>query len=178
MIWVDWCILLVVLISGLIGLFRGFTREILGLLTWALALWLAVALVGWADQALAPHIASLALRLAVAYALLFLSGLLLGGIVTALLTDAIRNSRYSSADRTLGAGVGLIRGGLLVAVFVLIAGLYGARSESWFRQSALLLRFEPLAQALQVLIPEDWLRRLQPRSLPTPTPAAPVPSTP
>ncbi|TXI08854.1 MAG: hypothetical protein E6Q76_06660 [Rhizobium sp.] len=41
MIWVDWCIVAVFLISILVGLLRGFAREILNVLTWVLAFGLA-----------------------------------------------------------------------------------------------------------------------------------------
>lgn len=162
MIWVDYCILTVIVVSILIGILRGFAREALGLATWLLAGLLAWLLAQPFDRYLEAHIGVAAVRHATAYGLLFLAGLLIGGVLTSLIVSMIKQSRFSPADRTLGGGFGLIRGVLLVSLFVLLAGMTPISQDAWWRQSMLLPRFEPLAQGLGSLMPRSWLAALQP----------------
>jgi membrane protein required for colicin V production len=130
--------------------------------TWVIAFWLAYAFAGPFTVWLTPHISVASVRTATAYAVLFLGGLLIGGILTSVVVHGLRNSAFSSADRTLGAGFGVVRGVVLVALFVLLAGMTPARQDPWWSQSVLLNKFEWLADGLRMLIPEPWLDQLRP----------------
>jgi membrane protein required for colicin V production len=160
--WLDYGIVAVVLLSILIGFVRGFTREFFGLGTWVLAILLAVAFGQHAAAALTPHIAHPLVRAGVAYGGLFLAGLLVGGVLTAVLVTHIRESRFSTADRTLGSGLGLIRGFLFVGLGVLLGSTVGFREEGWWQQSVLISPAQVIADGLDVLIPDAWLDPLRP----------------
>lgn len=160
--WADYGILAIVILSILIGVLRGFTRELFGVGTWILAILLAVVFGSKAAVALQEHIATPLVRMGAAYGGLFLAGLLIGGILTALLVSRIRQSRFSSADRTLGAGLGLIRGILVVGLIVLLARTVDVSEEAWWRESALIGPSMPIADALDTLIPDSWLDPLKP----------------
>ena len=162
MIWVDWCIVAVFLVSILIGLLRGFAREILNVLTWVLAFGLAWLLGGWVADLLHEQISSPEIRAVCAYALLFIAGLLTGAILTHLLTDWIRGSFLDGIDRTLGGAIGFIRALLIVCMFLVVAGTMGARQDRWWSQSTLVPHIEWLAEDLKLIIPERWLERLKP----------------
>jgi membrane protein required for colicin V production len=166
--WVDYCILALIVISMVIGAIRGFAREALGLATWVFAALLAWFFAKPLFLWLAPYISVPSVRQVTAYASLFLGGLLVGGVITALIADLVRDSRFSSADRTLGAGLGLLRGGLIVALLVLILGMTSLRQDPWWGQSLLIARFEVLAEGLRHLLPKSWLDTLQsaPESVP------------
>lgn len=161
MIWVDWCILAVMLISILLGVFRGFSREILNLLTWVLAFLLAWLLGSWVADLLHGLIAQAAVRSAVAHAGLFMAGLLIGSLMTHFLTDWVRNSVLNEMDRTLGGGFGFMRGLLIVSAFILVSGTMGASKDRWWQQSLLIPHMEWLADGLGYLTPESWLLKLK-----------------
>lgn len=162
MIWVDYCIIAVFLISVVIGVARGFVRETLGIATWVLAFWLALAFADEAAAALDQKISDPALRLAASYAVLFLGGLLVGAITTWFVCELVDNSSFRRMDRTLGGGFGLIRAALLAAAFVLVADTMGARQDAWWQQSTLVRHFEWLARGLQSIVPVGWLEKLRP----------------
>ena len=170
--WADYGILAIIVLSALIGLLRGFMREIFGLGTWVFAIILSVAFGREAMDLLQPHIATPLFRTGAAYGGLFLAGLLIGGIVTAVIVAQIRGSRFSSADRTLGGGLGLIRGVLLVGLVVLLARTNGLNQKHWWQQSMLVAPSEPIADGLGLLIPDSWLAPLKP------DPASPTESKP
>jgi membrane protein required for colicin V production len=162
MSWVDYCILFVFVASVLIGIWRGFTREILSLLTWIAAFVVAWLFSGVAATRLEAYIGDPALRDAAAAALVFFAALFVGAVLSNFLVVAVRDSRFSPADRTLGGGLGLIRGAIVVSLFVLIAGRMGADQRQWWRESALVAGFTPLARGFETVIPERWLSMLKP----------------
>ena len=162
MIWVDYCIIAVTLISLVTGILRGFTKEVLGIITWVAALLFTWLFSEYAIALLRIKITNPALSTAAGYAATFLLGLLIGAVVSSLVVEAIRNSRFSSADRTLGAGFGVIRAALLVALFIMVAGNMGARQDNWWKQSMIVPRMEWLADGLQMLVPMSWLEKIQP----------------
>ena len=168
--WADYGILAIVILSILIGVLRGFIRELFGIGTWVLAILLAVLFGAKLAVALQYDIATPLVRMGVSYGGLFLAGLLIGGILTALLVARVRQSRFSSADRTLGAGLGLIRGILLVGLVVLLARTVDVSEEAWWRESALIGPSMPVADALDTLIPDSWLEPLKPDPKPPSVP--------
>lgn len=166
MTWIDYCILFVFILSVLVGVWRGFTREVLSLATWIVAFIAAWLLSGVVAAGLESRLANPALREAAASAIVFLLALFIGAVVTHLIVVAVRDSRFSPADRTMGGGLGLVRAVIAVSLFVLIAGRMGAGENNWWRESALIDRFAPLARGAETVIPARWLELLKP-SLPT-----------
>jgi membrane protein required for colicin V production len=171
MIWVDWCLLGVLAASIVIGIFRGFVREVFGLATWIVAFVAALFLAEPASAALETHIATPSLRVVAGYALVFFAALLAGSIVTHLIAMAVRKSPLSGVDRTIGGGFGLVRGLLLALLFVWLAGKTPARQDPWWTQSLFVGRLEALAAGLGSLIPAGWGDGLKAAPADTSTPA-------
>lgn len=168
--WADFVILAVFAVSILIGLLRGFTREVLGLLGWVLAFWVAFTFTHAVSEWLAPHIATPSVRRAAAFGGLFLLVLLASSIATYFLGKFIREGALASADRTLGAGFGALRGLVLIAALIWAAGSTPAREDQWWQQSALIPHCEWMADALKAVVPERWIRGISPPSSPSPAP--------
>lgn len=173
--WADFAILTVVLVSVLIGAFRGLTRELLGVVGWVLAFWAAIAFVDPVSGWLADRIATPSVRRAVAFGGVFLATLLVASILTFVLSSSVRDSQYSGIDRTLGGGFGFLRGLLLVAALLLVAGSTSAKKDPWWQQSLFVPHLEWTADALRELLPERWIRALESPDSPTaePEPARP-----
>jgi membrane protein required for colicin V production len=167
MIWVDWFLLGALLVSILIGVLRGFTREILGLATWIAAIIAALVLAPFAAVQLESHIATPSLRVAAAYGLVFFLGLVLGGVITSIVSSLVRKSPLSGVDRTVGAGFGALRGMLLAVVLVWLAGLTPARQDPWWKESLFVGRLQWLAQGFEKLMPEAWQKTLNPAAVAT-----------
>lgn len=168
MIWADWFLLAALVISIVIGILRGFTREVLGLVTWivaiAAALWLAPSTVGWLE----PHVATPSLRIASSYALVFFGVLVLGAIVTTVVSMLVRKSPLSGVDRMVGGGFGLLRGVLVAVMLVWLVGMTPARQDPWWKESMFIPRLEWLAAGFNALMPDSW----QKYATPAPAPAA------
>ena len=108
----------IMLISGLLALMRGFTREVLALVTWGGAA--AAAYLAFQSEPLqllakqcieSDTVAKLAV-----VGIVFLVTLIAVSLITMKLADWILDSGIGALDRTLGFIFGLARGLLLVAV--------------------------------------------------------------
>ncbi len=171
--WADYLILAVFAVSILIGLMRGFTREALGILGWVLAFWIAFTFTHQTAEWLTPHIATPSVRRAAAFGGLFLGVLLLSSLLTFFVGKLVREGALAAADRTLGAGFGVLRALVVIAALLWAAGSTAARQDPWWNESALIPRCEWMADVLKAIVPERWIRVLESPSSATPSAAKP-----
>lgn len=153
--WLDIAILVIISLSAVISLFRGFVREALSLATWVLAFWVSIGFADKLDPMLDGMIASPTARLTVAFASLFLITLIVGALVNYLIGQLVQKTGMSGTDRVLGILFGIGRGVVLVAVLVLLGGLAQLSRESWWQESMLLVRFQDLAIWMRAFLPVD-----------------------
>lgn len=153
--WVDYTIVGIVGLSAVISLIRGFVREVLSLVVWVLSFWVAWTFFRDVAERLTPWISLPSARLAVAFALLFLITLIVGGILNFLIGKLVDSTGLSGTDRLLGVVFGLVRGAVLVAVLVFLAGLTPLPSDTWWQESQLIRHFQRLAFWLLSLLPPD-----------------------
>jgi membrane protein required for colicin V production len=177
MIWVDWCILGLGLLSVVLGILRGFFREVATLAVWVLAFVVAMQFGQALAVSLDSYISVPSVRIAAAYAILFLGVLIAGAIVTHFVVEMIRRSVISGTDRALGGLFGIARALVIGGLLALLAGKTVVREDAWWRQSLLIPVLETVAQGLESVIPPAWIERLAPKpgtapAEPTSAPAA------
>ena len=83
--WVDAIILGIVVISALMSLSRGFVKEALSLVTWVIAAIVAWMFGGSLAHHLSPYIDTPSIRVIAACAVLFVTTLIVGGLVNFIL---------------------------------------------------------------------------------------------
>jgi len=166
--WVDCGILILMGISIVMGIFRGFVRETLSLVTWGMAVWVAIAYHESAAQLWLTRIPMLGVRLLVAIVLLVLLVLIIGGVLGYLITRLIRFTGFGVTDRIVGILFGFVRGAVLVALAVMIVTPTPFSRDKLWKESALVPRFEPLSTWLKVQVmvfmpehPLDLLKKFQ-----------------
>jgi membrane protein required for colicin V production len=147
----DWIIIAVVVISCLIGLWRGFMREAISLATWIIGLWLAWTLSPSIEPMLGGLLSGPQVKVWVARLIILVLVVLVGNLVGFVVTRAVRYSPFGVADRMLGVLFGLLRGALLVGVGVILGELLELDGEPWWSKSTLLPYTEFLG---------DWVRAL------------------
>jgi len=155
MIWIDFVILGIVALSAVISLFRGFVKEAISLATWIVAFWVSLGYASAFSQILPAALEDGTLRIGIAFAVLFIITLIVGGVINVLAGQMVKRTGLSGTDRSLGVVFGLARGLLLVAVLVLLAALTAMPQEPWWQDSLLLGHFERLAIWLRDFLPED-----------------------
>ncbi len=152
---VDIIIVFVIVLSALFSLMRGFVKEAISLATWVIAIWVAATFAPKLSVMLSGSIDSEAVRQAVGFGVLFIATLIIGGLVNFLISQVVKKTGLSGADRIFGVVFGVLRGGLIIVVLVVIGGLTTLPSTQWWKSSTLLPWFENTAIVLQNYIPEN-----------------------
>lgn len=134
--WVDTIMLVVMVASVVIGLWRGFVFEVLALLGWVVGYVAAQ----WLAADLAPSLPlggpeSGALRFAAAFVLCFVLALVIWGLAAKLVRLLLHATPLSVPDRMLGAGFGALRGALLLLVLATVIMLTPAAQSVWWQDS-------------------------------------------
>ncbi len=145
MMWADIAILVIVAISVVISLLRGFIREVLSLVAWIVALWVALRFSDQVAPLLEGHVSVPSGRLALAFLALFLGTLFLVGVINFLISKLVESTGLTGTDRVLGMVFGTARGIAVAGVLVLGAGLTPLPQDPWWRESLLLPHLERLA---------------------------------
>lgn len=159
--WVDWCIVGVIGLSGLIGLIRGLIREVFSLVAWAAAIWVGLHYNREVAAYLETAIPLASVRLTVAFMILFVASLALTGFAGYLLNKLVQNTGLSGTDRFLGLFFGIARGVLVVAVLVLLAGATPLPEDPWWKTSHLIPPFQSFSLWLRDRIPSDYASRIK-----------------
>ncbi|MBE0438934.1 MAG: CvpA family protein [Gammaproteobacteria bacterium] len=155
MIWVDYLIIGIIVLSATISIVRGFIKEVLSLASWALSFWVALSFSPHLATLLTDYIATPSIRLFTAFFTLFLITLILGALVNHVISTLVEKTGLSGTDRALGVIFGLLRGGAIVVLLVLIAGATLMPNDSWWQNSLLIEHFEKLALWARQLLPAD-----------------------
>ncbi|HEC11641.1 MAG TPA: CvpA family protein [Acidiferrobacteraceae bacterium] len=159
----DIVISVLVVVSALIGVFRGFVREVLSVMSWALAAFLA-----WTyKDVLGPQVLGFIdtprVQILAAAALIFVVALVLATIISYLIHKLVDAAGLGALDRVLGLGFGVLRGGLIVAALAYVASTMALTKEALWKESTLAAQFQPMGQFLADLVPADIERSIASR---------------
>lgn len=146
----DLLILSVLVISMLLGLVRGFVREAIALLAWLGGMWLAWRYAPLLEPYLGGAVGDPPVSTWTARGLIVLFVLIVGWLVSAILSHLLQHSGLSIlVYRVLGATFGVLRGAVVVAVFVLLGQFVELTQVEWWRESRLLPYASELAGWIQ-----------------------------
>ena len=154
MVLTDYLLIAAILISAVVGALRGFLREAVALGAWIVALFVAWHFADLVEPHLGGLLGDSEVRPWAARLIIVVLVLLLGAAIGALLAHFVRLSIFSGMDRLLGFAFGLLRGFLLLGVFVILGQLLRLSGESWWRHSLLIPYGESVANGLRSLVGE------------------------
>ena len=131
----DWIFITVLLLSLLLGAWRGLVYETLSLLSWIaafiLAQWLAPEAAGWLPMGGAAQ----PVRYAAGFALVFILTVFTGGVLAWGVKRLVVAVGLRPIDRTLGAGFGLVRGAVLLMAMALVINMTPLKGGRWWAES-------------------------------------------
>lgn len=155
--YLDIGLIVVILVSALLAMLRGFTREVLAIASWGAAALAAIYLHPFVLPYIKPYVSKDVVALALAAAGVFFVTLIVVSLITIKFSDAILDSKVGPLDRSLGFVFGAVRGLLLcVIAFVFFNWLVPEKTQPEWVKSA---RMRPLLQAtgdqLMAMLPDD-----------------------
>ncbi len=157
----DYAVLAIIGISVLLSVMRGFLREVLALLAWVVAFWMAALYAGEVAPLLPAGIPSAQLRMLAAYALVFFAALLVMTLLSITLGQFLRLLGVGMVDRMLGALFGFARGMVIVLALVVMAGLTRLPAQPEWRNATFSAPLEALVLLLRPYLPEAIGREIK-----------------
>lgn len=172
--WFDYAIIVALALSVLVGLWRGFIGEVMALVCWVLAFWVAWMFGPVLAEQFSASISVPSVRVMLGYAVCFIAVLIAGAIVSYLLRKLVSGSGLSGTDRLLGMVFGLVRGFALVVLVIVLMKFTPVIRDDWWQQSRMLPTFERSASWMTTLLPEAVAKYLEPATAGIPAAAASV----
>ena len=133
----DIIVLAIILVSCVLGIFRGLVKEALSLIFWiggAIAASLFSTRVG---AMLSGAISSVWLQKVVAFALIFIVVVFVGGLLSNLISMLLSKAGLGTANRALGGVFGVVRGFVIIIVIVMLTSRFSI-TQDFYKQSVSL----------------------------------------
>lgn len=140
----DYVLLIIMALSAIAGLMRGFLHEVLSLLSWLAAFFVALYFAESLSGVLENQFANGTLRFGISFGALFIATLILSSFLIYLISKLISSAGLGGTDRILGFVFGGLRGAI-ICIVGLIALRSFAQESAWWSESQIvpiLLSFE------------------------------------
>ena len=152
--WLDWILVVVVLVSVVAAAIKGFVRELISLA--AVLAGLVIAAVGYERVAswFEELTRSREVALAAGFLTLFVGTLLLGALLSALAWRLVRKGELERTDFFLGAVFGLMRGVVVDCVLLMTLVAFALKPQA-VQQSVLAPYVTTGAQVVALVMPKE-----------------------
>jgi membrane protein required for colicin V production len=155
--YLDLGVIAIILISAILAMVRGFTREVLAIASWGAAAVAAIYFHPLVLPFVKPYISKDTIALAVSAAVVFFATLIIVSIITVKISDAILDSKVGPLDRSLGFVFGALRGLLLcVIAFAFFNWLVPEKTQPvWVKDAKLKPLLQSTGEELMAMLPDD-----------------------
>ena len=177
--WLDIILAAIMLVSGFLAMFRGLTREVLSILSWAVAALATLFFFPKYQAQARVYIEPALLADAVLAGGIFLVVLIVVSLITVRISAGVLDSRIGALDRTLGFVFGLARGLVLVVIaYLFFTWLVPEDTQpEWIKNARSLPILKQTGAGIVSLLPEDpasAIPGLQKQEEPATTPPPPL----
>lgn len=153
----DGIVIVVVLLSALLAMYRGFIREVLSIAAWVAAAAAAYLLYKPFLPTVKQYISQEYVALGVAVTIIFILTLMVVSYITMKISDFVLDSAFGPLDRSFGFLFGAARGLLLVVVAMLFFNWFIQEKDQpgWVASAKSKPLINMLGDRLVALLPED-----------------------
>lgn len=156
----DLAVLAVVALSALLGWWRGLLYEAVSLLSWVAAYFVARLFAPDVVEYVPASVGTEPARMAVAFSILFALTLIVGGVLAWGMNKLVKAAEMQRLDGSLGAAFGLLRGGFLVLVLMLLAGMTSLPSTPVWRDALTSSALEEIAVQARGWLPDGLAQKI------------------
>ncbi len=153
----DGLLLVIMLVSAVLAMIRGFVREVLSIVSWVAAAIASFLLYERLLPYTQQYISQDLVAMGVSAAVVFLVTLIVVSYITMRISDFVLDSRIGALDRTLGFVFGSVRGLLLVVVAMMFFNWFvqPAQQPKWVQNAKSLPILLSVGERLVSILPED-----------------------
>ena len=152
----DCIFLAVLLVSFLVGAWRGLVYEILSLANWIAAFVLAQLFAPAAAHWLPMEGGTELVRYGVGFVLVFIATLFIGSMLAFLIRKVVAAVGLRPIDRVLGAVFGLVRGVVVLLALTVVVGMTPVHSAVWWTEATGVQASTKALQTLKPVLPEEF----------------------
>jgi membrane protein required for colicin V production len=153
MVLTDWVLLAVLLLSVLLGAWRGLVYEVLSVAGWVAAFVLAQAYADEVATILPIEGLSPPLQLAAGFVLVFIAVAFAGGLLAWMVKKLVASVGLRPVDRILGSAFGLARGVVMLLALAVVVSMSPMRDASWWQASVVADILVTTLHAIKPLLP-------------------------
>jgi membrane protein required for colicin V production len=151
----DWILLAVLLLSMLIGLWRGLVVEVLSVLGWIAAFVVAQMFASTVGQWLPMQGDVPQLRYATGFVLAFVGTLMASTLLAWLVRKMLASVGLSGLDRLLGAAFGAVRGAIILLAITTVVLMTPMKNNEGWRQSIGAGVLSTVLKGLKPVLPDE-----------------------
>jgi len=151
--WMDIVFIFLVFITLILGVAKGFIKQIIGILAVIIGVILAVELYPFISPFFFNLTSHRVISNFLAFFVVFLVVLCLGGVVSGALSKMIKGPA-KLIDRVLGGGLGILKG-ILICVVIVFGLLVFPVNRKWLRDSQLAPYCLRISRAIIYVVPRE-----------------------
>jgi len=151
----DYAVLIIIGLSVFLGIMRGLVREVLGLVGWVAAFFIAKTYSSQLVPMMPIDIPTDGLKILAAFLVVFLATLLAASLLAIALSAILNKIGLGWLNRLLGIFFGLTRGVVIVCIIVFMAGLTDIPKDSRWRDAMFSAPIEALVLNVLPWLPES-----------------------
>jgi membrane protein required for colicin V production len=155
----DYAVIAIILMSALVGWWRGFMYELFSLIGWLAAYIVAHTFSAQALPYVPLAVGAENIRSAVAFAALFIATLIVAALFAWFLARLAKFAGLSGMDGKFGAIFGMLRGGLVVIALVWLGGLTDLPQLPFWRNALSSKPLQEVALYAKDYLPENAARK-------------------
>ncbi|BAH82910.1 CvpA family protein [Candidatus Ishikawella capsulata] len=138
MTYIDYAIILIIFISSIISIIRGFVQESLNIITWFCAFFFSSKCYGYLSNWL-TFIQDKIIRRLLAIVSIFIGVIILGNILKYIIYLLRPKIVQSTIDRILGGVFGIVRGIIMATILILLLEIFTSFSKNVLWQKSIFI---------------------------------------
>ncbi|MCZ2203799.1 CvpA family protein [Bartonella sp. A05] len=159
----DGIVIAIVLFSSFLAMIRGFSREVLSLISWGIAAVATLFLFKHVLPFIEQYISNKMIALIATLIIIFIIFLIITSIIAMKIADLIIDSRIGMVDRTIGFIFGALRGVLIMAISILLVNalVEPEKQSDWLKNAKTKPMLDSLGQKVWEILPKDLDQALE-----------------
>ena len=160
MSFIDIIVLLVLFASLIFGFFRGFVKELLSLMAWAFAFFVAYYFSSNVAIFL-PFEAEFSIKYVGSFVLIFIFVLIVSSILIKFLSTFIHKIGLGASNIILGGLFGILRGVIVVYLLIFVIEKTSYAEEASWQQANSIVLIKLLVEKTFPYLPQDWVNNVK-----------------
>jgi membrane protein required for colicin V production len=151
--WVDIIFIIIIGLSAITGLLRGFIKEFVALGVWVLAAWAGYHYANSLSPWLQPYIQDQTVRTIAGFVIVVLGVLIAGGITNAIIGIFLKSSGLGAMDKVLGGLFGFCRGVFMLSLIFAVLSMTSLPYQPYVQSSRVYNQMLPVINWVSGYLP-------------------------